>query len=229
MRCLRQLFVCWLASLLCNPGLAEAVPTQLQLQFDLMQQGAVIATVTEQLRVTGKQYQLRSTTRGKGLYKLMGERTLTSQGSIAAGLLQPAHFEVQQSKRPEKALINDFDWRRKILNMQVKGEVRTATLRRGAQDLLSVMYCWMWQPPQGKQVSLDVSNGKKISPYHFRVSEEAQPLNTGAGSFRVVKLTDSDGEKTVYLAKDQGYLPVKIVVEEDGKRMEQVLTAVQSK
>ena len=206
-----------------------AAPQQLQLEFDLLQQGAVIAKVSEQLTVKGKQYTLRSTTRGKGFYRLMGERTLSSQGAIVGGRLRPMHFEVQQSKRPEKALINDFDWAKKVLNMQVKGEARTATLSNGTQDLLSVMYCWMWQPPTGKQVELDVSNGKKLSSYQFKVSEESQPLQTGAGNFRVIKLTDSDGEKTVYLAKDQGYLPVKIVLEDDGKRMEQVLKAVSGK
>lgn len=204
-----------------------AAPQQLQLEFDVLQQGALIAKVSEQLAVKGKQYTLRSTSQGKGVYRLMGERTLSSQGTINGGRLRPAHFEVQQSNRPEKALINDFDWTKKVLNMQVKGEARTATLSNGTQDLLSVMYCWMWQPPTGKHVKLDISNGKKLSTYEFTVSNEAQSLQTVAGTFRVIRLSDTRGEKTVYLAKDRGYLPVKMVLQDHGKRIEQILTAVQ--
>jgi hypothetical protein len=110
--------------------------------------------------------------------------------------------------------------------MQVKGEQQSDKLSKGTQDLLSVMYCWMWQPPKGKQVKLAVTNGKKLSPHTFVVSEETTPLQTEAGTFNVIKLTDSDGEKTLYLAKDKGYLPVKLVVTDDGKRMEQVITSI---
>jgi hypothetical protein len=84
----------------------------------------------------------------------------------------------------------------------------------------------MWQPPTAKQVNLSVVNGKKLTPHRFVVTEETTPLQTEAGTFKVVKLTDTDGEKTLYLAKDKGYLPVKLVVQDDGKRMEQVITSI---
>jgi len=67
---------------------------------------------------------------------------------------------------------------------------------------------------------------KKLAPHRFVVTEETTPLQTEAGTFKVVKLTDADGEKTLYLAKDKGYLPVKLVVQDDGKRMEQVITSI---
>lgn len=202
-----------------------AAPKQLNLEFDLLQQGAVIATIKEQLKVQGKQYQLTSITQGKGFYRLIGERTLSSKGFVKSGTLRPTHFEVQQSKRPGKALINDFDWNQKQLKMQIKGESQSQGLDAGTQDLLSMMYCWMWQPPTQSAQAMVVTNGKHVSRHQFSVSEEAQPLQTKAGSFRVVKLTEASGEKVVYLAKDKGYLPVKIVVDDDGKRMEQVLTS----
>ena len=58
------------------------------------------------------------------------------------------------------------------------------------------------------------------------MTEEAAPLENEAGSFKVIKLADSEGEKILYLAKDKGYLPVKLVVLDDGKRMEQVITRI---
>lgn len=204
----------------------SAAPKQLTLKYDLLQQGVTIASVKDQLTVSGNKYQLDSLAEGKGIYKLMGERTLSSRGDIVQSTLRPEHFESRQSKHPDKALISDFDWRKKVLKMQVKGEQQTDKLAKGTQDLLSVMYCWMWQPPKGKQVKLAVANGKKLSPHTFVVTEESTPLQTEAGTFNVIKLADSDGEKTLYLAKDKGYLPVKLVVMDDGKRMEQVITSI---
>ncbi|HSI27728.1 MAG: DUF3108 domain-containing protein [Methylophilus sp.] len=204
----------------------SAAPKQLSLKYDLLQQGVTIASVKDQLTVTGNKYQIGSLAEGKGVYKLMGERTLSSQGDVADNALRPIHFESRQSKHADKALINDFDWGKKVLRMQVKGEQQSEKLSKGTQDLLSVMYCWMWQPPKGKQVKLAVTNGKKLSPHTFVVTEESTPLQTEAGAFNVIKLEDSDGEKTLYLAKDKGYLPVKLVVMDDGKRMEQVITSI---
>ncbi|HSI45584.1 MAG TPA: DUF3108 domain-containing protein [Methylophilus sp.] len=211
--------------LVASSGLSAA-PKQFILKYDLLQQGVTIASVKDQMTVTGNKYQLDSLAEGKGIYKLMGERTLSSQGDVAENALRPSHFESRQSKHPDKALISDFDWGKKVLKMQVKGEQQTEKLTKGTQDLLSVMYCWMWQPPKGKQVKLAVANGKKLSPHTFVVTEESTPLQTEAGTFNVIKLEDSDGEKTLYLAKDKGYLPVKLVVMDDGKRMEQVITSI---
>jgi hypothetical protein len=222
----RLLAPCLAAALLVAASGLSAAPKQLSLKYDLLQQGVTIATVKDQLTVTGNKYQIDSLAEGKGIYKLMGERTLSSQGDVADNSLRPAHFESRQSKHADKALISDFDWGKKVLKMQVKGEQQSDKLSKGTQDLLSVMYCWMWQPPKGKQVKLAVTNGKKLSPHTFVVTEETTPLQTEAGTFNVIKLTDSDGEKTLYLAKDKGYLPVKLVVTDDGKRMEQVITSI---
>ncbi|MEZ0209766.1 MAG: DUF3108 domain-containing protein [Methylophilus sp.] len=204
----------------------SAAPKQLTLKYDLLQQGVTIGSVKDQLTVTGNKYQIESLAEGKGIYKLMGERTLSSQGNVTENTLRPAHFESRQSKHAGKTLISDFDWSKKVLNMQVKGTQETERLTKGTQDLLSILYCWMWQPPKGKQVKLPVTSGKKLSSHTFVITEEKTPLQTEAGTFHVIKLEDSDGEKTLYLAKDKGYLPVKLVVQDDGKRMEQVITSI---
>jgi hypothetical protein len=219
-----------LAGLLLAPSL-WAAPKQLTVTYDLLQQGVSIGTIKDQLSVSGARYEIHSLAEGKGIYKLMGERTLSSQGQVISNNLRPAHFESRQSKHPNKALISEFDWAKKALNMQIKDEQETVPLpkneqAKSVQDLLSVMYCWMWQAPKGKQVNLEVANGKKLSSHRFVVTEEKTPLVTEAGTFNVIKLADAEGEKTLYLAKDKGYLPVKLVVQDDGKQMEQVITSI---
>lgn len=203
-----------------------AAPQQLTLKYDLLQQGATIGTVRDRVLVTGNRYKLESMTEGKGIYRLMGERTLSSQGQVIANAIRPGHFESLQSNHPNKTVINDFDWTQKTLTLQVKGERETVSLPKGTQDLLSVMYCWMWQPPKGQRVMLPVTNGKKLTQRQFEVTEEKALLQTAAGRFKVIKLADSDGEKILYLAKEKGYLPVKLVVVDGDKRMEQVLASI---
>ncbi|MDP8566505.1 DUF3108 domain-containing protein [Methylophilus aquaticus] len=205
---------------------AHAAPKQLTIEYDLLQQGVKVGTVHDALAVSGNQYKITSLTEGVGIYKLMGERTLSSQGQVVGNALRPGHFESLQSSHPNKSLISDFDWSKKTLNMQVKGEQASVPLGKSAQDLLSVMYAWMWQPPKIGQITLSVANGKKLTPRKFIITEEKTPMQTEAGRFNVIKLADSDGEKILYLAKDKGYLPVKLVVIDDHKRMEQVITRV---
>lgn len=226
MRCHRMIAGSLLAILLLLSSAVSAAPQQLSVKYELLQQGVSIGSVKDQLTVNGNTYQIESLAEGKGIYKLMGERTLSSQGEVIQHTLRPRHFESRQSKHPEKALISDFDWARKVLKMQVKGEQQSEKLGKGTQDLLSILYCWMWQPPKGKQVKLPVTNGKKLTMHTFLISEEKTPLQTEAGTFNVIKLADSDGEKVLYLAKDKDYLPVKLVVMDDGKRMEQVITSI---
>lgn len=212
---------------LCVLSAANAAPKQLTLTYQLLQGGQAIATTQETLTVTGKQYRLESRTQGLGLYQLMGERSLVSVGLVVKQHLQPLQFESHQSKHANKMRINRFDWAKRTLIFEAKGNQTTTPLRDGTQDLLSVMYCWMWQPPKGKHISLPVTNGKKLAQRTFNVLEENAPLMTDAGSFKVVKLVDAEGEKIVYLAKDRQYLPVKLVLVDDGKRLEQVLIKVE--
>lgn len=216
------------AVLLLGMTVAHAAPKQVELTFALIDRGNTIGTVKEQLVMTGARYALNSLTQGVGLYKLMGQRRMSSRGQVVANQLRPDHFESNASKQPKKALITDFDWEKKRLTMQVKGVPQTVPLTKGTQDLLSVMYCFIWQPPKSTQFSLPVTNGKKLVNRQFVVSEEATPLVTPAGRFQVVKLSEVEGDKTLYLARDQGYLPVKLEVMDDGRKLEQVITSVRT-
>lgn len=203
-----------------------AAPQQLTLTYQLLQSGHVIATTQETLTVTANQYRLFSRTQGVGVYQLMGERSLESIGQVVNNALQPSQFSSLQSKQAKKNRIGRFDWQAQTLTIEAKGNQTSLPLLAGAQDLLSVMYCWMWQPPTSSLVSLPVTNGKTLTLRQFRIEEEVTPLVTEAGSFQVVKLVDAAGDKVVYLAKDHQYMPVKLVINEDGKQLEQVLVKV---
>ncbi|OZA07102.1 MAG: hypothetical protein B7X95_00145 [Methylophilaceae bacterium 17-44-8] len=205
-----------------------AVPKSIQLTYEVKRNGKLFGHVTESFRHNGKQYTLESTTKGTGVYALLGERKLLSQGDVTKDGLRPKHFESLQSTSSKKTLINDFDWKARLLTMQVKGDKQQVTLVKGTQDLLSVMYQFMFKPPVVGPLKLSITTGKRLKTHQYQVSAQASPLVTDAGQFKVVELVEKEDEeaKKIYLAVDKYALPVKIVVQDDGATFEQLITHI---
>lgn len=126
---------------------AQALPKNIQLEYELRRGGKLMAKVKENFSQDGKQYKITSVTKGVGIYALMGERQLQSVGEVTKEGLKPKHFELHQGDNAKKTLINDFDWEKSSLNMTIKGESSNVTLEKGTQDLLSYAYQFMFAPP----------------------------------------------------------------------------------
>jgi Protein of unknown function (DUF3108) len=203
-----------------------ATPKRIQVTYALTKDGQLFAHTKETYARQSMQYQLQSTSKGVGVYALLGERKLLSSGNITSAGLQPVHFESLQSKNTSKSLINDFDWKQKKLRMQIKGELTEVPLEMGTQDLLSVMYQFMFSPPTHQPIILPVTTGKKLKVQRYQVNFSSPNIQTEAGEFKVVELTNADDSdtKTIYLAVDKHFIPVKIVMKEDGKVLEQTVT-----
>jgi hypothetical protein len=103
-------------------NLAFAYPKNIQLEYDVARNGKMFAKVKETFTQNGKQYRIKSVTKGIGVYALMGERVLTSTGAVTKEGLKPSHFELHQGKSAKKTLIADFNWAKSALTTQVKGE-----------------------------------------------------------------------------------------------------------
>jgi hypothetical protein len=207
---------------------ALAAPKSVQLSYELKRNGHLFANVTESFKQDGKRYSIESVTNGIGIYALLGQRTLTSQGLVTKRGLQPIHFESLQSKKTSKALISDFDWEHHVLNMMIKGTPKQESLPLGTQDLLSVMYQFMFMPPKANKLDLNIAIGKKLSKQQYTVTA-AKSLNTKAGNFKAISLIDyQDGEssKIIYFAQDRQYVPVKIEFVDDGAKYEQIITKI---
>lgn len=207
---------------------AHAVPKSIKLTYEVKRNGKLFGHVTETFSQNGKQYKLQSITKGIGVYALLGERKLVSQGDVTKDGLRPKHFESLQSTSAKKTLINDFDWKARVLNMQVKGEKQQEVLASGTQDLLSVMYQFMYKPHVAGPMKLAVTTGKRLKTYQYQVSKQAAPLVTEAGQFKVLELVEMDDAdaKKIYLATEKYALPVKIVVLDDGATIEQLITQI---
>jgi hypothetical protein len=206
---------------------ALAAPSSITLTYDLKRNGKLFANVTEHFKQDGKTYAIESVTKGKGIYALLGDRILKSNGLVTKQGLKPLHFESLQSKKTDKAIINDFDWEKSVVNMQIKGEQKTEDLQKGTQDLLSVMYQFMFVKPKVSNLKVPVSIGKRITQKSFEVDSNNQ-ITTDMGEFKALRLSSKNDEdtKTIYLAKDKQYIPVKMELLEDGAKIEQTITKI---
>jgi len=214
-----------------NASQAQALPKNIQLEYELTRNGKQFATLKEDFKQEGKQYHIKSVTKGLGAYALMGERTLTSVGVVTKDGLKPTRFELHQGNRAKKTLIADFNWEKNKLNMQVKGEIRTEPLKKGSQDLASYVYQFMFNPPTKDEIKVTLTTGKKLNQYQYKVLGRGLKVNAAETSYKTLHISNEaaagDDKKQLWLAEDYYYLPVRYeLTEEDGNSFEQTLTKI---
>ncbi len=209
-------------------------PKSVIVQYDVTKNGQPFARVKEQFKVTGNQYQVNSVTKGLGVYALLGERKLSSTGELNAEGLKPAHFELHQGDNAKKSLLADFDWPKKSLQMTVKGQPKMAALTAGTQDLASFPYQFMFLKTADfkKSITMPVTTGKKLNQYQYKVEGE-ELLEIDGKPYKTLHLVETDPEKTAaeskqfWLATEHHYVPVRIMMTEDGATLEQIITELQ--
>jgi len=209
---------------------ALAAPQQVKAVYHATRNGQPFATVTETFQQQGGRYRIESVTEGIGIYGLFGKRRLLSEGEVTPQGLRPLHFELQQGDSAKKAVSADFDWEAKTLAMTSKGNTSSAPLEEGTQDLLSYAYQFMFRPPQGEDISLSVTTGKKLRVYQYRVAEKETSAETAAGNFKAVHLAngaaDGDENKELWLGVEKNHIVVRISMKENGARVEQTLSSL---
>lgn len=221
----------WVLLGMLSANLAFAQPKIVQLEYKVTRDGKPFATVKESFTQDGKQYKIESITKGIGVYALFGERKLTSTGQLTSAGLVPNHFELHQGDSARKALITDFDWASNTLNMQVKGNTKTAPLEKGTQDLASYTYQFMYTPPSKSEVNIALTTGKKLNLYQFKVAERGVVIEAANQQYKTTHLVSTKAEdenkKQLWLAEDQQYLLVRYSqLDENGATLEQTLTKI---
>ncbi len=217
-------------------AMAQALPKNIQLEYELKRDGKLFANVIENFSQDGSQYKIESVTKGVGVYALLGERKLLSTGTVTKEGLKPKHFELHQGDSKKKSLINDFDWPKKTLSMQVKGETRTEALKNGTQDLLSYAYQFMFAQPTvahvgQRTINVTLTTGKKLNQYQYKIMARGLRLNAADRSFKTIHISNTpvagEDKKQLWLAEDQFYLPVQYnLTDENGANFEQTLTSI---
>ncbi|MFM9969429.1 MAG: DUF3108 domain-containing protein [Burkholderiales bacterium] len=208
-----------------------APPQKMVIQYELSRNGTGMVEVNETFTHDGKTYRIDSEARGKGLFALSNRGNLKreSKGAIEQGQIRPLEFRDQRGDR--KPDLARFDWVKREVIEERDGK-NTATPMKGAtQDRLSFLWSFTFAAPQGKEIVVDVADGRGVDRFRY-VVVGPEKLKTALGEIDAVKLVKQrepgdDRGTELWLSVRHFYAPVRIlVVEKDGTRLDQVVTRV---
>ena len=228
---MKRLFA--LIALLALAAPALAAPRAISAEYQITMEGVLIGRVTESFERTGDTYSIRSLTRPEGAAKLvLGEQmTLQSNGKVGREGLRPLEFEQRRTGNTTRDVHASFDWDKRVMVSQYRGERHEIPLPDDTQDRISVMYQFMNLTPRAQKVDLHMANGRKVERYSYRFVDEAR-VATPAGEFETLhyeRVTANDRERRtqVWLARDRFNFPVRLVYDDPrGLKLEQTLVSL---
>jgi hypothetical protein len=217
------------------PAAAAALPTRIAAEYQLTNRGLTIGRVTESFVRTGDTYEILSVSRADGVLKLLYDETITLQstGKVDAQGLKPLQFEERRVREPRRDVNASFDWERGVMRSRYRGESSEHPLPTGTQDRISMMYQFMHVKRREGNLTLAMSNGRKVEQYTYRFVDEAR-IATPAGEFDTLhfeRVTSGPNDRhvEVWLAKERHNIPVRVVFDDPrGVRVEQALVSLRT-
>lgn len=211
---------------------ALAAPQQVDVKYRVLKNGQPVGEISEHFERQERQYRIESTTSATGIFALFakGAIVLRSSGDVTGEGLRPLHFEHHRGADPSRLIVADFDWDKRTVAHKYDDKNETAALLPGAQDRLSQLYQFMFQPPRPPHVEFHTSTGRRLNLYRYRIIGE-EALKTPLGTLQTLHISkqrspDEDGTD-LWLAKTRHYFPVRIVIDEkDGGKLEQQLESL---
>ena len=157
--------------------------------------------------------------------------TEISEGRLDGTRVIPSSYRYWRdhtSDRREKQLV--FDWQAGTVTNRSEQPERAMPIPAGALDRFSeelAMMLAMSDDPS--DLSFQVVDGKHLRTYHLRV-QGREVIEVAAGKFPAIKLARSrenrPAKRTLWLASDLRYLPVRVEKEEGGNRFVMELLSV---
>src|SRR5512138_1222470 len=134
----------------------HAAPLQgnFEIQFEVSCDGTAVADITERVELSGTTYQMTETSKGRGLYALLGSAKRTSRGSIKEGLLEPLEFADERTGRDTARAW--FDHKARTITMQYSGHKGTEEMPPNSQDRLSFLLQVTMMPGRTKYMKVSV-------------------------------------------------------------------------
>ncbi len=214
---------------------AAQPPHKLSLSYDVSYNGIVAAELTEVLEHDGKRFSLSSEGRGKGIGALLyrGAAKRWCRGEITSAGLRPLEYRDQRGDHP--VTVARFDWAGKTLTQEHDGKNETTNMVPALHDRLSFLYDFAFQSTPdlkpGREIKVTLTDGRGLTRFQYQVAGR-EMLQTPAGELETVRLVkqrenQDDKATEIWFASGRDYLPVRIlVVENDGVRIDQVLTRI---
>lgn len=206
---------------------AKAAPTLVVAKYKVYRNGILVGQNEERFERKGDRYVISSDAQALGAIALFVRDHLRvkSEGRIGAQGLQPDYFESLGGKASRDTRTR-FDWPAQALSAERNGTTETFALPVGTQDRLSSMYQFMFVNPTGKTINTWMTSGKQSSAYVY-VRQGEEKIKTGAGEFATIHYVrdaaEGESKAQFWLAKDQRYLPVRVVFEDKSAKFEQLL------
>ena len=171
---------------------------------------------------------LYSETKTTGLVSLFKKvhRVEKSVWKTVNGKLLPQLYEYQ-NLRNDRDVIVKFDWENKLITNSVNGDSWRMPTEDGVLDKLLYQYLIMIDLMQGKSdLVYRIADGGRVKTYIFEtVGEEI--VKTPLGKLNTVKMirkhSDSDRQSIFWSAPEMNYLPVKLLIINDGEETEVVI------
>ena len=233
---MRRLLLACAASALSICASAAAAPTEITARYDLSHPLlGTIGKVEESFQRHGDEYSIRSVTTSQGALKVVFDEQLVleSSGRVNGQGLQPLKFSQRRAKAQKQDVSATFDWEHGVMRSARNGEVKEVALPPQTQDRISLMYQFMNMPAGSDRVTMNMSNGRKVDSYTYRLVNE-EKLQTPAGAFDTlhyqrVTTDPKESHADVWLAKDRFNFPVRVVFDDPkGLKLEQTLVALES-
>lgn len=224
--------------LLCTAARAS-VPDEIAAEYRLSVGGITVGRVAETFVHKDDRYSIRSVSTPEGPLKIFmdDQLVLESSGKVNAAGLQPLSFAQRRTGNPQRDIRATFDWERGVMHSSTNptSPPSDVPLPPQTQDRISVMYQFMnlRAATAAAQVSMYMSNGRKVELYTYRLVDEAR-VTTGAGTFDTLhyqRVLDNpkDNHVDVWLARDRFNFPVRVIFDDPkGLRIEQTLVALRT-
>ncbi|MDH3318945.1 MAG: DUF3108 domain-containing protein [Betaproteobacteria bacterium] len=215
----------WLTAIALSASAAvqAAPPPRVVIEYQVLHNGGLLATVKHVLEHDSNTYRLSETWEGSGLLALLGEVRRTSHGQVTPSGLRPLEYVDERPRR--NTAIARFSWEGHTLTQEFRDGPQTQPLPPHAQDRLSFLFAPAFHAPEVKRLEFNVADGKGVSLYRFDVAGRER-LSVPAGDFDALRLdqVDDGGRATqIWLDAAHSYLPLRVlVVQKDGTRIDQV-------
>jgi len=209
------------------------VPSTVTVTYDGFMNGLHIVVMREQFTAEAGRYRLVSDSTAVGLFKLLQPTTarVESNGLVTENGLRPETFAASRGADDPRRINARFDWSQGRLSTSHDGKNESFDLPPGTQDRLSVMYQFMFgRYDDMRLLEFHMTNGRKLGSYRYTITPDAE-METPLGRFptlRLVKQRAPDQTGTeIWIAPQLNNIPLKMVVIENGKRYEQIITGLE--
>jgi hypothetical protein len=129
------------ALVIATPAIAQKVPQEIALSYNVTRGGVSIAVIQERFEAREGAFHITSESNAVGLFTLFQPRParFSSSGRLTERGLQPERFEAGRGAADPRRIAADFDWRQSRLTVKHDAREDALPLPAGTQDRLSVM------------------------------------------------------------------------------------------